>query len=475
MGLQSLSILALSVVATALILFFQPFRRWRRGFIIAPFGAFLLYLLFIGTLFLGGERTAGSELLDPLRLARIVLFSTITGFAWLDLILTKRKRAPINTVVWIMFAYGAMAMATASYSLDPKLTLWKGFEVLTHVSVVAVLCRRIGSVDDALDILGLFWIVLLFIAISLLVAIPISPEIAFSETSKGIALLHGVAFTVNPNTGTQIGGLILLVAVSLLIASPPGSNKWIVFALFILGAVVMLLTHSRTSIFATAIALCMLAVVSRKAWIIVSIFTLGLLFFVSGYVSEYATTFILRGQSEAQFTGLSGRLQFWQTVWGTFVERPILGYGFYAAIRSLYGVPGADNTYLQVLMGGGVVLLSVFLLAICVLAIQLFRTRPRWQTLRGQPAYFLLWTQTASLFILLLIRSITGPSFDAHHINLTLFLVCAVAASALVRYRPRVRAQSDTQQTAPADPDHSSVNSPARYQSRINSSRPSHR
>ena len=81
----------------------------------------------------------------------------------------------------MQYLSAAFAMATASYSLNPTLTLWKGFEVVTHVSVVAVLSRKIGSVDDALSMLGLSWIVLSFVAISLIVSIIISPEEALYQ------------------------------------------------------------------------------------------------------------------------------------------------------------------------------------------------------------------------------------------------------------------------------------------------------
>jgi len=434
-SLTSLTTLGLAFFLTAVLTRFSPLRGWLRGFSVAPYGATLLYLLFFGTFFLGGERSTDSQLLDPLRLGRIALFVLITAMAWLDLVLARKVKSSVNFVTWAMLLYGAIAMATAGWSLNPTLTLWKGFEIVTHVSVVAVIARRVDGIKDALDTLGLFWILLLYVTLSLILSVVISPQEALSHTIKGVAILQGTALRVNPNTATQLSALLLLVGISLAIAPPPNSNRWAIYVLMSLGAVVMFLAHSRTSIFAAAVAILLIAIISRKYWILSLVLMVGTILLVSEEVSGPLKTYIMRGQTEEQFQGLTGRVQIWEIVWSKFLERPILGFGFYAGIRELYKMSAADNTYLQVLMGGGVVLMTVFLIPIFTIAVQLMRSRPSLSILTSQPDYSLLWMQTACVFVLLIVRSVTGPSFDAHHNNLTLFLGCAVAASALIRFR----------------------------------------
>jgi O-antigen ligase len=334
-----------------------------------------------------------------------------------------------------MLLYAALALFTATYSLYPLLTVWKAFEVITHVAVAMVLARRVTNVADAIGLLGLVWISMLFIAFSLLVGVVVSPsEALVTLEQSGISTLAGVAFTVNTNTATQIGGLVVLFAASALVFSGALRGRWVLLLVLFLGVAVMLLARSRTSMFATILGLLIIAFFARRSWLLILLFLCGAAVMLSAAATDVITAFFLRGQSEEQFAGLSGRAYAWEPMWETFLDRPILGYGFYAGIRVLFGLPGADNTYLQVLLSGGLVLLTVFMVPIFCISIDLFRSRPRRSRKGLDHAHVLLWMQTATLFSMLMVRSVTGPSFDSHHPNLTLFLLCSIAASTLRRH-----------------------------------------
>jgi O-antigen ligase len=86
-------------------------------------------------------------------------------------------------------------------------------------------------------------------------------------------------------------------------------------------------------------------------------------------VSDVAVAFVMRDQNTEMFLSLTGRVGWWEAAWNAIVERPLLGYGAYAgrfAVASAIGgvTPTIHNTYLDVLLGTGVVGLTVFLLVV---------------------------------------------------------------------------------------------------------------
>ena len=445
MTTQELILPALSLGTLIVMAVYPVYREWWRAIRRYPFEAFLLLALFIGIFFLGGVRTQGDELVDTTRIARIVLYISLSGLALLNFLLKRISPAAINNAVIFMLVYGLAAMATSIYSVYPALTLWKGFEVVTQVLIAAVIATRIKSIEDANRIFGLVWFILTFIIASLLWGALLYPDEAFrpfldntghvaSEDVFGSGL-RGVFPKMHLNSVTQIGSILSAVAVSYLAALPPGGKRLPAMSLLIASLIVMLLGHSRTSIFAFTLTLLVIALyVNKRSLRLVvtgSAVTLGVLSAVSGVI----TTYLLRGQTTEQFTSLTGRLPFWETILDSIMDSPIIGKGFYATTRVLYGLPGVDNTYLNVMLGGGILLLAIFIVPIIIIAWHIYISRPTHVPAGRSDAYRMLWMQTAGLFIILLIRSSSGPSFDANHFNLILFLVCSIGAATLARER----------------------------------------
>jgi O-antigen ligase len=135
---------------------------------------------------------------------------------------------------------------------------------------------------------------------------------------------------------------------------------------------------------------------------------------------------------------MTGRIQFWETIIDKIMESPLLGYGYYSSARVLFDVPGADNSYLTVMLGGGIVLLIIFLIPIFIGSYHIYLARPSKSRELGAGYYISLWMQVAGLFIILLTRSLTGPSFDAHHISLILYLLTLIGAECLYRNRRNI-------------------------------------
>ena len=79
-------------------------------------------------------------------------------------------------------------------------------------------------------------------------------------------------------------------------------------------------------------------------------------------LGDWVWTAFLRDDHPQGLDTISGRLPRWEAGWATFLDRPILGYGAYAAQRFAIGSATGDseltdvlNTYLDVLTGTGVI------------------------------------------------------------------------------------------------------------------------
>lgn len=443
---QDIILLFLGVGSVALLGIFPVFRTWWRGVFVYPFDSLLFFILFAGVLFLDAARTSsGSELLDPLRVARIIVYTSLTGLAWASLLLRKGT-ARINVGVMLMFVFAFMAMLTSIYSLYSALTLWKAFEVVTHASVAAVLARNVATTEDAQRILGFSWLALVYVIASLLWGALLYPAEAFrafysAETGQVLSSdvldsgLRGIFPQMHLNSVTQIGAIMAVVASSYLIGKLNTSIRTPMLALLLASLTVMILGHSRSSIFGLALAFAIFAIYARSRGTKIVFVASILVFLVSGVMLQVVTHYLLRGQTQEAFTGLSGRMSLWEHVLPAFLSSPLYGYGYYAAARVLFHIPGTDNSYITVLLGGGVILLVFFLAPIITLMWQLYVSRPGRMGKGMTPEYRQVWIQTAGLFILLFVRSATGPSFDANHFNLILFLICTITASALYRSR----------------------------------------
>ena len=179
--------------------------------------------------------------------------------------------------------------------------------------------------------------------------------------------------------------------------------------------------------------------------IILAIYSRSKLFTSIGFISIFAgiiastlvVSYFYRGQTEEQLLSLTGRIQFWEIVVDKISERPIIGYGFYSGTRVLFNVPGADNSYLTVILGGGAILLIAFVIPIFIAGYQLFTSRPSKLGGNLDKKYVSLWAQVTGMFTILLMRSLTGPSFDAHHIALTFYLMTLIVINSLFRYSRR--------------------------------------
>ena len=149
--------------------------------------------------------------------------------------------------------------------------------------------------------------------------------------------------------------------------------------------------------------------------------SIGAIFGLASLSKEY----IYRGQSEKVFTSMSGRTNYWESAWDVFLQSPVVGHGFYSQ-RTILGWSSVDNTYLQVLVTMGLLGLFIIIMPILKMTFQLIKTLPK-KTMSSDAKQ--VWLQLTSIYILIMVRSLTGPTFQDFHSNLCLMMLLIICVN----------------------------------------------
>ncbi len=184
--------------------------------------------------------------------------------------------------------------------------------------------------------------------------------------------------TTHPNTEAIFASLLCLV--SRMFLSKFGWGNFIGMAVFAFGMLVVWYTRSRTTLAGLLLSLLitqMLVIRGSNRILLIS----GLLAFAS--LGLAASTMITQSSTgalgkvatmgrEDDVSSLSGRLPLWEELLTSVEKKPILGYGYlafwdakkveYLSATFRWEIPHAHNLYLDVLLDGGIVGLTLALL-----------------------------------------------------------------------------------------------------------------
>jgi len=429
-----------SIIVVALLGVSDPVRSWWRSLRTRP-GPGVVLILAVATTFLGGSRlaaaAAGLEAASGIRLLRAIALLSLLTLASVGILRDTRAFGRAGSAAVGMLLYGLLAVSSAVYSLSPFISAWKGFEVVTVVVVGIYLGGRLRTLEDIQGLLDIVWLALLVLVTTALASVAVVPEQALVKlVYSPVSVLAGVYPEIHPNLLTQLAAIIAVVCLIEWIR--PNRPRQLTTVVVVLGLslAAALLAHSRTSLIAALIASLAVVYFSRHRALFWLAMVGGILLWA---FSEAVLIYFGRGQSTETFLSMSGRTKFWPKVLQQFYDSPILGHGFYAAQHQIFGVSSVDNTYLEVLLGLGILGLVVFTLPALTSWYLLLKARPRPSTGAAGHA---VWLQLMILLLFLTIRSLTGPSFQVMHPNLVLYMVAIVCINSFNRLRVEERTGS---------------------------------
>ncbi len=357
-------ILAFAVIrqgASHVGVFFSSSLRWWHVLWMLAFVSALVFRI----------RTVNDIATDPLDAWAVyrVVVDMLVAFGLLGILAVRRIHwlgSMFRGVVGALTIFGLVEVASTVWSVYPSWTLYKSLEYLVDVALLAAILESVSSIKDYRKFFNWTWALYGMLLLSVWMGAVIWPRAALHGQfiGRGAELglrLEGVLPALSSNDVGTFAGIIVLVCLARLI---PASNERFrkLWYLFLLGAglVTMVLAQTRTAFAGLLFGIFIVLIYSKRGRLgamitlvvapIVALSTMGGLIW----------SFFERGQTEAQLATLSSRAQWWEFAWQTYLERPLTGFGAYAAGRfavlaklGMVGTSTLHSDYLDIIAGTG--------------------------------------------------------------------------------------------------------------------------
>ena len=319
-------------------------------------------------------------------------------------------------LVGLLAFYSLVGIASTLWSVYPAWTLYKSVEYLVGVALIGTIVASVKSEAEFKSLFDWMWLLWGLVALSVWIGVVLWPD---ETVWYGVGLLgiqiHGVLPRVPANGVGHLGALLGIIALVRLLFTR-GSSRRLYLMIFLIGIVMLAFSQSRSPLtgFLLAVPLVLFSA-GRIGWVaFLSLFLLAAASFTP--LGDYFWQFFLRGQSEDLFFSLSGRIYYWVEALPFIQERPLIGYGAYAAGRFLIAsgfnprLSSLHGTWPEVLIGTGVLGLLPLLGAIAGTWVVLLRKKTAGNNLLHEQ----LRLEAIGVMALLSVRSIFSVPFIWH-------------------------------------------------------------
>ncbi len=353
--------------------------------------------------------------------------------------------------VWLA-AYALVAILSAAVSPSPFLSVYKGALLLIDAFLILVAVANMQRREAEL-LLSLVFLCFGLLTAMLAVSAAVFPSAGLVRIGGILGVqLWGVYPAMNPNgIGFVAAVSVIGAAIKMVQDRVPIRLKVLFAGQFVLGIGVLFLAQARTSTVALGLGLMFVTWSIRKLKWAFYVLLAGTLMYAS-YVAitgsgsgaqDIAIAYLKRGQSLQQQGTLSGRTTLWARGWEMILESPVIGHGYEAGTKLKqreYGLEAEHlhNSHLQVLANTGVLGYIGWAGLIVALGGHLFGRVYRLYPVRTDEGYLVVGL--GAVFLMILVRSLTGSVLVVH--QFTSVLIAATIVYAAVYARPQRTAQS---------------------------------
>jgi hypothetical protein len=334
-----------------------------------------LVLLFVSGIVFRRRTTEsiGDAPVDLAALARIVLVLLVSVATMHRLLQWRLLSVRLYTqpAIFPLFLLTLWGVLSTSWSYFPAWTIYRSFEYLIDLTVVALIALLSRSFTDIKSYIDTTWMLVglllatVYMNMILLPSrtiLPLSGPIGFSiESSYPAIARNGIG---------ALSAIIFVVSFARILTRPRDRLPYVVTLLG--SAPILFISQTRSAIVPALFAITCILLLCRRATIagIVLIPTASLWVLTGGIGAFMA--FIDRGQQASNISTLSGRTLYWEKTWELALERPFTGYGAYAGGRFLVAqlfdqdLSNVHGTFPEVLIDfgfPGVILVSLALIA----------------------------------------------------------------------------------------------------------------
>jgi O-antigen ligase len=338
---------------------------------------FLLYVSAL-TMQTRGPQDSAADPLNGLALFRVVPES----FIFLILLVSLARQRPrwleyyLKGLVSVLVIFGLACMASTLSSVYWEWTLYKSFEYLLDVSVIATILATIRTTEDYESLFNFTWTLVGIELVWVWCQIGIWPNEALEVppgAENASVRLAGVFPVMGSNAVGGSGVILATIALSRIFCmrGRESHRSWYILLLaFGLATMVMSETRSAIAGFILAALLIFLASGRASVGVALSFVAAGLLAVTS--VGTMVYTYLLRDQTTEQVASLTGRKEWWEYGLHLLSQHPYTGLGAYAASKfavfpglGIEGVPSMHSDWMEILVGTsfwGVIPLAVALI-----------------------------------------------------------------------------------------------------------------
>ena len=278
--------------------------------------------------------------------------------------------------IGVLTVFGLIELASTAWSVYPPWTMYKSCEYLLDVAILAAVLATIQSVEAYKHFFNWTWTLYGLLLFSVWLGVVIWPQQALYSRGFKIGLLgarlNGVLPALSANDVGTFAAILGVIALSRLlpIAGGKGDRVW---WLLLLGAssVTMVFSQTRSAIAGFLFGAFLILLFSKRMGVSALLSFVVAPLLVLSSVGGMVWAFLERGQDVQQLETLSSRADWWSFAWQKFLDRPLMGFGAYAAGRfavlaqhGLGGTSTMHSDYLEMIVGTGIWGLIPFLIAL---------------------------------------------------------------------------------------------------------------
>lgn len=282
------------------------------------------------------------QALDAAAIFRISLVG-ITAFVLLLRLVLRRPtwtNSLFSGLVGVMALFALLCIASTFWSVNAPWTLYKSLEYLVDVALIATILAAVRSVETYKSLLDWTWFLTGVLIVVAWVEAPIWPEEALEgQFVPGILpyRLAGVLPGQGSNALGTLGAIIAAVAACRFLFSGRRTRSRLWYGLLlVLGLGTMVFTQTRAAMGGFVLGILVVLVLIgrlRRAAVIAALSAAAV---ASAGLGSGALAFLQRGQSAAELTSLTGRVEWWGAAFESFKHHPFTGLGAFAAPFSIW-------------------------------------------------------------------------------------------------------------------------------------------
>jgi len=392
------------------------------------------------------------ELGDSTNYYRIVLVlfaACVSG--WTLLRNGARMQQAFPAPLLLLFLYALVAMVSSVYvSTYAFYSMWKGFEILVDVLVLAAILSDSDSQGSARMAYRLIAILNGVLVVVYLVEALMMPSLALTPTRGYIPIyMMGVLPVMTQNALAFLSAMTAFAIICRLHRFGGLAVKGFYLLVLCLALLTLVFAQSRTSIIALGLALILYLLYDRRFISLAVLLAACLVAAIYTEASDISLQYLLRGQDAALVTTLSGRTEGWEAAWESFQKSPIAGRGFAAFARAnILGTSGMSSLHgaiFEVLVGMGLLGLIPWASAIVWTFVRLLSLpsskHPWFRSAIGRS----IQAEMLGVMVLVLVRASTSSGLAMHQDNFMLFLTVLAYTSSMrlaVRQSPHEQLMS---------------------------------